>query len=58
MSDHMRKLMSHFIDELERFILRLFLHRRERIICPEFDRELSREIDCLQTLIEGCKDED
>jgi|GEM_PF-3100455 len=58
MMDNKHKLMIRFIDALERFILRLFLHRRERIICPEFDRRLSREIDCLQTLIEGCKDED
>jgi len=51
-SDHIRILRNHCIDKLENFILRLFLHRRERIICPEFDRRLSREIDCLLALIE------
>ncbi len=49
--------MNKIIDKLEQIFFRLFLYRRERIICQEFDRQLSQEIDCLQTLIEGYKGE-
>lgn len=44
--------------KIERFIFKLMLWRREKRTGKDFDRQLSLEIDCLLTLIEGCKDED
>lgn len=40
-------------NKLEQLFFRLALHRREKRMGKDFDRVLSREIDCLLTLIEG-----
>lgn len=49
--------MIRFIDQLilrfEKLIFKSSLHRREQKIQPQFDKRLSREIDCLQVLIES-----
>jgi len=39
--------------KLEQLFLKFMLRRRERQIGKDFDRQLSREIDCLHTLIDG-----
>ncbi|MFZ2398301.1 MAG: hypothetical protein WAW31_06505 [Smithella sp.] len=47
--------MHKIIDKLEQVFFRLFLYRRKKKIGADFNRALSLEIDCLQTLIDGKK---
>jgi hypothetical protein len=45
-----------FINRIERYFYRLALHKRERKMGSEYYENLSREMDCLQFLIDGSND--
>lgn len=51
----MKIIRQKLITGLERFFFKLAVHRREKKVDSRFDRNLSREIDCLQFLIDGGK---
>jgi len=53
MADIFHRLRIRSMIRIERLFFKMALRRRERIIQPQFDRQLSREIDCLQALIDG-----
>lgn len=48
----MKKLLYDIINRIERLFFRASLHRREKNMGSEYDENLSREMDCLQFLID------
>jgi len=54
----MKALLHDSINTIERYFYRLALHRREKKMGSEYDENLSREMDCLQFLIDGSNGHD
>jgi len=45
MTDHLLIFINHFIGKLEKIILRLIFHWRQRKIHQQLDRQVSRDLD-------------